>query len=26
MAIENAGAQQPARVAFYNDPKFRSVA
>ncbi|MCW5691311.1 MAG: amino acid ABC transporter permease [Pseudolabrys sp.] len=26
MAIENAGAQQPARVAFYNDPKFRSIA
>ncbi|KQZ01209.1 amino acid ABC transporter permease [Pseudolabrys sp. Root1462] len=26
MAIESVGAQQPARVAFYNNPKFRSVA
>ncbi|MBS0533442.1 MAG: amino acid ABC transporter permease [Proteobacteria bacterium] len=26
MAVESVGAQQPARVAFYNDPKFRSIA
>ncbi|MGE4167888.1 MAG: amino acid ABC transporter permease [Xanthobacteraceae bacterium] len=26
MATESVGAQQPARVAFYNDPKFRSIA
>src|SRR3569623_3053395 len=26
MAVESVGAQQPARVAFYNDPKIRSIA